>query len=1201
MADNYTVKNLEIRLKGTASELSNTFKTLQSTIHSISKEMVSFTQSLSKGNTQLENLIKTSNKLNTTLNQLKGQKDNLSFLNFKNMKTSDLDKADDTLKKVIKSTKELKKETENVKLGKVSVGYAEKTPRIPNYASRNTNSLTSLISNSRHLTSALSNMGSVFEKANDYVENFNLFSVAFKEGTDQSLQFHNSLERIAGVDISQSLRYGGEVKNLAYSLGLASKESNLLSENVTKLVYDISSLYNISMKSSHDKLMSGLVGQTKPLRSLGIDVTQQSLQPYLAKMGINEQVKSLTQAQKVMLRYIAILDQSKNAQGDFARTINNPANQMRILNETIAQTIRWVQTLGIQIIGGALPTLIGFASAVGEVVKFIAELLGFNIQDYKFVTPNTVAETYDMADAIESVGSGANNIGAGLGKASEKAKELRKELLGFDKINNLNSDTSVGSTGSLGGVGGGSLKGLGENLDITNKLKNAMKGYDNLLSSVQNKATGIKDSFMRMLGFTKEIDYATGELKYKWTQITPLVLGLGAIGTVKTIQGIIGFKNSLHGILDKFVQVDGKANIFQKSLAFLTTTTFGKFIAVGGAIAGTIGLIYGAIELHKWNEWNNQLNVFKGLSDDATQKLKPLVSTLEKAREINLKTSLGQGFIDESVLNTHITQIQSIINKYEDLRQKIIDVERDKIQAQIESGEIEKSIGEEKLKRLDNLYGYEQVKLKTLLNETQKILDDNKAKGGFLSEEEMAVIDRKYEEINRILLDAHLKMGGTIENFQKKYPNYIGGIIEETDLNHIRETTTKISTETDKLFLQMERSKLDSLDRTSATYEKERQEIQQHFEIARLIVDTNNKKINEIYEKASAEKRKLTKDEQAEIQGIYENGEKTIFEFLKLSSEDKAILNENFSRVTINQNKKWSEEVLKIQKETAKKEIDTINSKQVILENQNEQHNQRLAELQNLANERMLEDYEVAEQLKLNTQVENNRKEIEELEKKKNELQSKHKNMFSQIENDHQNHLNNVKSKREILSSQTYSELEKSGRFSKEQLSILKNALIRMTDETSNSALDSFGKVKNHISNGYNQLKKTLGEKLTINIGSSAFKLGFKNGSSALTNIGSIQAYHTGGFPNYGDMFIANERGAEMVGKIGNRTAVVNQQQIVESVSKGVANAVSQVLNGGRNSKQPINITVKIGDKTVENTIVEGLESALSKGYIPSL
>lgn len=1203
MAENYRVKDLEIKLKGSADELSNSFSKIQKTLIDTNKSLDFFKSKISFSAKEIDNLKKMVDQLNSKLHSVTTKKDSFDFIT--RLDTKRLEKADEMLQRIVATTKELKNESKGsaIKVGKITVD----TNLEEKETTKSSKSLASMISDfniiksfGQNLYNTFTNLNDKFQHSNEYVENFNLFSVAFKEGTEKALQFHNSLEKIAGVDIAQSLRYGGEVKNLADSLGLATRESDLLSENITKLVYDISSLYNISMKSSHNKLMSGLIGQTKPLRSLGIDVTQQTLQPYLADLGINEQVKSLTQAQKVMLRYIAILHQSKNAQGDFARTINNPANQMRILNETIAQATRWFQTLGIQILGSTLPPLIAFASAVGEVFKFLAKLFGFNIKDFKFVGVNTVAETYDMADALESVGSGASGVSDNLGKAREKAQELRKELLGFDRINNLNSPQDT-STGSIGGVGGGSgVKGLGENLEITKKLQDAMKGYDNLLGSVENKATKIKDDFMKALGFTKEINKSTGELEYSLTKLTPLNAVIGGFISYKTVQGFLNLKNGLHGVLDKFVQTDEKTNIFKKSLTFLTTTTFGKFIGGTALVAAAIGLIYGAYKLIEWSKWNNELNLFNGVSKETEKSLKPLIDQMDKLREISFKISLGNGFVDETVINTHLTQLQSIINKYEEMRQKVIQVEKDKITAQIESGAIEKSLGEQKIKALDQLYGYEKVQMTTLLNEVQKRLEEAKDNGGFISEEDKLFIEQKYEEINRLDLEMWEKMGNSRDTFKKKYPNYIGGIIEETDMQHIQKATATIKTETDTLFRSMENSMIDSLDKKSATYEKEKEEIRKHFEIAQGLVDTGNQQINTIYSKAYEEQRELTKDEYAQIQAILENSEKSIFELLDLSEEEKLKLRENFSRVTTNQNKKWSDEVLKTIKEQYRKELAELDSKYTEINNKITTNNEEIHELERDFLEGNLDETKKARLEELKNLNGHHYEELKELEEQKGKVEKKQQDKLRAIELEHEEHLKRIKLHHDEMAKQTYEELKKSGKFNEEQLVILKNSLTRNASDTKTSfrtalsgltgvVAEKVGQAQNYLDNNKLKIKFDV-SKAIIGVGSEALKMGMR-----------IQQYHTGGFPSFGDMFIANERGAELVGQIGNRTAVVNQQQIVESVSKGVAEAVSSVLTRNRGSKTPINVTVKIGNKTIEDTVVEGLESALSKGYIPSI
>jgi len=311
--------------------------------------------------------------------------------------------------------------------------------------------------------------------ANNLVENYNLFTVASGSNTTQNIIFQEKLNKAFRTNISETYRVQGRFENLASSLGIAREESGLLSTNLTKLTYDLSSLFNITQSLASSKLMSGIVGQTKPLRELGIDVTMQTLQTDLDRLGINAQVAQLTQAEKVLLRYIAIMRQSTNAQGDMARTIETNANQWRIFKAQVEEATMWLGTIFYGVVGKLLPYLNAMAFILRDIFKTISTLAGFNIEDFNFMkTPTTDTELLDEA----------------LGDADTTAQKLKKSLLGFDELNMLSS-----SSASDGLLGKGSYY---------DDLVKYIESYNNGMDKVNMRANEVKDTIMGWLGLFED-------------------------------------------------------------------------------------------------------------------------------------------------------------------------------------------------------------------------------------------------------------------------------------------------------------------------------------------------------------------------------------------------------------------------------------------------------------------------------------------------------------------------------------------------------------------------------------------------------------------------------------------------------------------------------------------------------------------------
>lgn len=328
----------------------------------------------------------------------------------------------------------------------------------------------------------------------EYIENLNLFNVSMGEASAEAMKFQNTINEAFGTNLSNTVRYQAVFQQMASAIGLANKEAKLLSETMTKLGYDIASFYNIEIEDAMSKLQAGLAGQTKPLRSLGMDITQQTMQPVLESLGITDRsVSQLTQAEKMILRYITILRQSKNAQTDMARTLDQPANQLRILNEQVKETGRWFGNVFIGTFGAILPYINAVVMVLKELLKALATLGGF--QDY-------VAQ-FSGSSAIEI--PDGEDLSDNLGEAEKKSKKIHDNLQSIDEVHNLteDSDSSSGAGVSIGGV--------------DSRLLEAMKGYDNLMGSVNSKANEVRDKLMAWLGFTKQINEETNEIYFTYT------------------------------------------------------------------------------------------------------------------------------------------------------------------------------------------------------------------------------------------------------------------------------------------------------------------------------------------------------------------------------------------------------------------------------------------------------------------------------------------------------------------------------------------------------------------------------------------------------------------------------------------------------------------------------------------------------------
>lgn len=416
---------------------------------------------------------------------------------------------------------------------------------------------------------ALSTLKEMTDASVDYTETVNLFNVSFGKGVEglnqyyeQAISFQEKLEEKLGVNIEESMRYQALFNSMTKSMGLSANYAYTLSENMTKLGYDLASLYNIDPTSAMTKLRAGLAGQTEPLRELGLDITEQSLKPVAESLGIDRSIRNMSQAEKAVLRYIAVLRQATIAQGDFARTMDSPANQLRIFNAQVTAFKRNMGNLWQGILGGILPYVNAVMMVINELLKMVAKLFGFEVS----------TQPVNVSASI-----GADDLSSDLGDATKKAKELKAQLMGFDEINNINlNNDSSGSGSSSSGVGG-----------IDQKLLDALHGYDNLMDSVSNKATEIRDKMLDWLGFERDDD-GTWRLKEGLTNFEKILDVAGAIGVAI---GTWKISSVVTNLLKNLGILKGKQN-FQIAfgLTLLLTGLFAQYKGTRHLLDGDVDL-----------------------------------------------------------------------------------------------------------------------------------------------------------------------------------------------------------------------------------------------------------------------------------------------------------------------------------------------------------------------------------------------------------------------------------------------------------------------------------------------------------------------------------------------------------------------------------------------------------------------------------
>lgn len=284
-------------------------------------------------------------------------------------------------------------------------------------------------------------------KFNDFYEATDLFNNAMGELSGQATELINKMESLLGIDPTEAMTNIATIQSLATSFGLASDKAYILSKNLTQLAYDESSYWNKDTATTFTAIASAISGELEPIRRFGVDLSQARLQQELLALGFNKQVSSLSQADKAVLRYIAIMKQTTNIQGNLAQTISSPANMVRILKSEISQLAKAVGQLLYPAFKAILPVLIAAVDLIKEFVVSLASVFGQKIEftDFSKTQKDIGGVTSAMDDTADAT------------KAAAKA--AKDYTMGFDELNIIDPSQNSGSSGSGSGGAAGNLLG----------------------------------------------------------------------------------------------------------------------------------------------------------------------------------------------------------------------------------------------------------------------------------------------------------------------------------------------------------------------------------------------------------------------------------------------------------------------------------------------------------------------------------------------------------------------------------------------------------------------------------------------------------------------------------------------------------------------------------------------------------------------
>ena len=447
--------------------------------------------------------------------------------------------------------------------------------------------------------------GDMSKKVNDFAQDsirqFGMSELTLK----QTASRFQAMGTAMGID-SSLIKKANEFLNKQTDgyIGLSDSMADV-SLNLTKLTADMASLYNIDQDVVSQDLAAIFTGQTRPLRDYGLDLTQATLKEWAMKQGLDSDIASMSQAEKTMLRYQYVLANTQTAQGDFARTADSWANQIRILKQSFEQ-------LG-SVIGGALinafkpfvkalnSVLLVVISFVTKVTNALGAIFGWKYED----SGAGLADSF--SDAAESAGDVADNTG----QAAKNIDKMNKGVRQFDELKLITTNDGSGKKGSGGSGGGASGGASGGKLVKTDTI---FKNYESDIKNLKQLGKYISDALSKAMEsinwdkiYSKAKNFGKGLADFLNGLINPRLFG----NVGKTIAGALN--TAIYATLS-FGETFDWSNL-GKSIAeginkFFQTFDF-KSLAkdVNVWVQGIWKTIKTAIENIKWSD------VWKGVKD----------------------------------------------------------------------------------------------------------------------------------------------------------------------------------------------------------------------------------------------------------------------------------------------------------------------------------------------------------------------------------------------------------------------------------------------------------------------------------------------------------------------------------------------------------------------------------------------------------
>ena len=548
-------------------------------------------------------------------------------------------------------------------------------------------------------------IGNVINASMDMIETNNLFVVSVGNAIDSANEYVESLHKISGLDITNVKNSVGTFSLLGRSMGINEENSAKLATNMSNLALDLSSLTNVPINQVMKDLRSGLVGQSETVYKYGLDVTEASLKQEAMAQGITKTVRNMGQGEKMALRYSVMIKRSGLAHGDFAKTIEQPANQIRILSMRFVTLTRSIGSIFIPMLERVLPYLNAVVQVLIEIADKISVLFGY--------------ETAKPGKAMGNLGDSAKDTADSL----NDAKNAMKALSGMDELNVLTPPSQSTATGvTVGDPNQMNFEGYNNFLDmvhqksddiaiiIKDNLALVVQYFNEVTQPVQESIGRLLDSFSNIgadldgLG-TKMYEFAKNKGLPTFFELVAVAIDMFRIALEKAIEIIKWVANVLDPANKKFALL--------REIVLTVTGVFGGFVlgmlvvvniiktvmnvvnavtTIIGLLTSPIGLVVLAIVavvsaiilVHKhWDEISvwfiNKWNWVSDKIGTAVQKIKDTVKSMyEKIKYyielISAPINFLIGYTIVALTRSFLKLKTSVVKVFNGIKSKVMEV-----------------------------------------------------------------------------------------------------------------------------------------------------------------------------------------------------------------------------------------------------------------------------------------------------------------------------------------------------------------------------------------------------------------------------------------------------------------------------------------------------------------------------------------------